>query len=317
MKKVLVTRRIPEEGIELLRSAAEVTVSELDRDLSGQEIVEMGQGCTVLLTMLSNRIDGELLDAVPTVRMVANYAVGYDNIDLEAARRRSVVVTNTPGVLTETTAELTLALILDAARRVSEGDRLARSGGFTGIHPLFMLGMGLDGKTLGIYGLGRIGRAVARRARAFGMHIIYHNRHANSEADAELDARWVSFDELLSTSDVISINAPLTRHTRGAFDLAAFGRMRPGAVVVNTGRGPIIVEDDLADALERGFIAAAGLDVYQDEPAINPRLLALDNVVLCPHLGSATRECRAAMAVMVAQNVTAFLAGEEPPNRLV
>lgn len=317
MKKVLVTRRIPEEGIELLRSAAEVAVPELDRDLTRQEIVEMGQGCTVLLTMLSNRIDGELLDALPAVRMVANYAVGYDNIDLEAARRRSVVVTNTPGVLTETTAELTMALILDAARRVSEGDRLTRSGGFTGIHPLFMLGMGLDGKTLGIYGLGRIGRAVARRARAFGMRIIYHNRHANPEADAELDARWVSFDELLSTSDVISINAPLNQHTRGAFDLAAFGRMRPGAVVVNTGRGPIIVEEDLANALERGLIAAAGLDVYQDEPAINPRLLALDNVVLCPHLGSATRECRAAMAVMAAKNVTAFLAGEEPPNRLV
>lgn len=316
MNRVLVTRRIPQAGIDILEPVAEVIVSPHERDLSLGEIVDMGAGCVALVAMLANPVGEELFTAMPQVKMVANFAVGYDNMDLAAARRHGVMLSNTPGVLTETTADLAMALILDAARRVSEGDRLARAGGFTGIHPLYMLGMDLGGKTLGIFGMGRIGRALARRARAFGMQIIYHNRRPDPAAEAELSARLVDFQGLLAASDVISINAPLNDETRGAFDLAAFKAMRPTALLVNTGRGPIVVEADLAQALKKGLIAGAALDVYQDEPTIHPGLIGLDNVVLCPHLGSATRECRAAMAGLAARNVAAFLQGETPPNLL-
>ncbi|MBW1713274.1 MAG: D-glycerate dehydrogenase, partial [Deltaproteobacteria bacterium] len=247
----------------------------------------------------------------------ANAAVGVDNIDLEAAQARGLVVTNTPGVLTRTTADLAMALILDLLRRVAEGDRLVRRGGFKGISPLFHLGRDLEAKTLGVFGLGRIGKALARRARAFRMKIIYHNRRPDLEAEAELKARYVSFDRLLAQSDVISINAPLTDQTRGVFNYRAFERMKPGAFLVNTGRGPIVVEADLVRALKEGLLAGAALDVYQFEPQVHPELLTLDQVVLTPHLGSATWECREKMALMAAGNVLAHLAGREPPNRVV
>lgn len=317
MDKVLVTRRVPQAGLDLLEGLAQVVVSPHDRFLSVQELLEMSAGCRAVLSQVADRIGREFLSARPEVRMVANYAVGYDNFDLEAARELGVMLSNTPEVLTAATADLTLALMLDIMRRVSEGDRLLRAGGFKGWAPDFMLGTSLAGKTLGILGLGRVGQAVAERARCFGMSIIYHKRTRDPEAEAGLGARLVSFAELLAGSDVISINAPLTGQTRGIFNYQAFERMKPGAYLINTGRGPIVNEADLARALKEGLIRGAGLDVFEDEPKVHPDLLGLDNVVLCPHLGSATGEVREMMAIRAAGNLAAFLRGQEPPDRLV
>jgi len=279
--------------------------------------LELCQGCRVLVCTLAEPIDRDFLLTRPEIRMVANYAVGYDNLDLNAARDLGVVMTNTPGVLSDATADLTMALILALMRRVVEGDKLLRAGGFQGVSPLFMLGSDLAGKTLGILGLGRIGEAVAMRAVAFGMGIIYHSRTLRPEAERALGAEYVGFDELLARSDIISINAPLNQQTRGLFNYHTLKRMKPGAYLVNTGRGPIIVEEDLARALNDGLIQGAALDVYENEPQVHPGLLGLDNVILCPHLGSATQETRSRMSTLVAENVLAFLEGREPPTRLV
>ncbi|MCB2188893.1 MAG: D-glycerate dehydrogenase [Deltaproteobacteria bacterium] len=317
MEKVLVTRRIPQAGLEILEPLCDMVVNPHDRDLTEEELLEMSAGCRAVLAVLSNRIDRAFLEARPEVRLVANFAVGVDNFDLEAARELGVMLSNTPGVLTDATADLTMALLLSLSRRLVEGDRLVRAGGFQGVAPLFMLGNDLAGKTLGIFGLGRIGLAVGQRARAFGLRILYHNRRLNEEAHELLGAQMVSFKDLLSRSDYLCINAPLTAETRGRFDYQAFGRMRPTAYLINTGRGPIVREADLVRALEEGLIAGAALDVYEYEPQVHAGLLGRDDVVLSPHLGSATREVRDAMARLAAGNVAAFLAGEEPPNRLV
>lgn len=317
MDKICVTRRLPQAGLDMMAQAAELVISPHDRALTRPELLELSQGCRVLACTLADGIDREFLLARPQVRMVANYAVGYDNLDLEAGRDLGVVMTNTPGVLSDATADLTMALILALLRRVVEGDKLLRAGGFTGVAPMFMLGSDLAGKTLGILGLGRIGEAVASRAVAFGMNIIYHNRAPRPEAERALGAEYVGFDELLARSDVISINAPLNPATRGLFNYHIFKRMKPGAYLVNTGRGPIVVEEDLARALTDGLLRGAALDVYEKEPLVHPGLLELDNVILCPHLGSATEETRGRMSTLVAENVLAFLAGKEPPTRLV
>lgn len=317
MDKICVTRRLPQAGLDLMAQAAELVVSPHDRALTRAELMELCQGCRVLVCTLAEPIDREFLLARPQVRLVANYAVGYDNLDLAAGQELGVVMTNTPGVLSDATADLTLALILALMRRVVEGDKLLRAGGFKGVAPMFMLGSDLMGKTLGILGLGRIGEAVGLRALPFGMKIIYHNRHPRPEAERALGAEYVGFDELLARSDVISINAPLNQATRGLFNYHTLKRMKPGAYLVNTGRGPIIVEEDLARALNDGLIRGAALDVYEHEPQVHPGLLGLDNVILCPHLGSATQETRGRMSTLVAENVLAFLEGKEPPNRLV
>jgi glyoxylate reductase len=248
-----------------------------------------------LLPLLTRRIGVAELDRLPALRVVANYAVGYDNIDLEAARARGVAVSNTPGVLTVATAELTWALILATARRVIEGDRLARSGEWRGWRPTELLGVGLSGKVLGVVGAGRIGREVARRAVAFEMSVVYWDREPDGEWEAETGAAWRPLDTLLEESDVVSVHVPLTPETRGLIGAHAFERTKPGAIVVNTARGPVIDEAALIDALERRRIRGAGLDVYEAEPSIPPRLRALDNVVLLPHLGSATEEARRGM----------------------
>ncbi|RJX35181.1 MAG: D-glycerate dehydrogenase [Desulfarculus sp.] len=316
MDKVLVTRRIPRAGPDLLRGLAEVMVSPHDRVLTPAELLAMSAGCRGLLTQLGDRIDRRFLAARPEVRMVANYAVGFDNVDLDAARELGVMVSNTPEVLTEATADLTLALMLDIMRRVSEGDRLLRSGGYKGWAPEFMLGTSLQDKILGIYGLGRVGLAVGQRARCFGMRIIYHTRRPHPQAQQDLGAEHVDFPSLLERSDVISVNAPLNRETQGAFNYDAFRRMKRGAYLVNTGRGPIVKEADLARALAEGLIRGAALDVFENEPQVEPALLKLPNVVLCPHLGSATSEVREQMALRAAGNLAAFLRGQEPPDRV-
>jgi glyoxylate reductase len=266
-----------------------------------------------LLCLLTDTVDVALLDSAPRLRIVANAVVGYNHVDVAACRARGIVVTNTPDVLTAATAELAWALLLAAVRRLPQAERSLRAGEFHGWRFWDYLGDGLEGRTLGIYGMGRIGRAMARRAGGFGMRVIYHSRKPlSADEDRALGAEHVSFDELLALSDVISLHAPLTPETRHAFGRDALARMRPGSVLVNTARGPLVDEAALADALRDGPLAAAGLDVYEHEPAVHPALLDLPNVVLLPHIGSATRATRTSMAMLAARNVHAVLSGHPP-----
>jgi glyoxylate reductase len=263
--------------------------------------------------MVSDSIDRGVIDAAPMLKIVANVAVGYDNVDVAAAVERGVVVTNTPGVLDDATADLTLALLLATARRLVEGDRLVRSGRpwTWGMH--FMLGSDLRGKRLGIVGLGGIGARVAERARAFGMEIAYHSRRpAPAEVAERLGAERTALEQLLASSDVVSLHCPLTPETRHLIGAAELERMKPGAILLNAARGPLVDEAALAAALAAGEIAAAGLDVYEHEPRVEPALLGLDNVVLAPHLGSATVETRTAMAELAARNAISVLGGQGP-----
>jgi glyoxylate reductase len=313
----VVTRRIPDAGLELLQGAGEVWLSPHDRALTDTELQAAVLGAHALVTLLHDRVDRTLLDAAGLqLRCVANVAVGYDNIDVAAATEREVLVTNTPGVLTDSTADLAMALILAVTRRLGEGERLVRAREAWSWHMFFMLGMGLQGKTLGVIGLGAIGQATARRARAFGMNVAYSGpRRAPDDVEAALGgARRLELDELLGTADVVTIHIPLTPATWHLIDAERLRRMRPGAYLINTARGPIVDEAALAQALSRHAIAGAGLDVFEHEPEVDPRLLELENVVLAPHLGSATIETRTAMAVLAAQNAIAVLRGEPPPT---
>ncbi|HEX7279768.1 MAG TPA: D-glycerate dehydrogenase [Solirubrobacterales bacterium] len=309
-----VTNRIPESAIELLREAGEVRLDERETAIPRRDLLELVAGADAVLTLLHDRVDAELLEAAgPQLRCVANVAVGYDNVDLAAAAERGVVVTNTPGVLDDATADLTWALLLAATRRLAEGDRLVRSGrGWSwGMH--FMLGSSLRGKLLGIVGLGGIGRRVAERGRAFGMEIAYHQRHpAPAEVEAALGAERMPLERLLAEADVLSLHCPLTPETHHLIGAGELEAMKPSAVLVNAARGPVVDERALAEALASGQIAAAGLDVYEQEPRVEPRLLALDNVVLAPHLGSATVETRTAMAELAARNAISVLGGQGP-----
>lgn len=313
MSAVYVSRPLPAPGPDALRVAGlDVEQNTEDRPPTRAELIAGLRGKQALLCLLTEKVDAELLDAAPDLRIVANLAVGYDNVDVAAAAARGVVVTNTPDVLTEATAELTWALILAAARRVVEGDTLVRRGEWKGWSPTQLLGTTLVGKTLGIFGMGKIGAAVARRAGGFGMQVVYTNRTRNVALEGELGARPVTFDELLAQSDVLSLHAPATAETRHAFDAAALSRLRPGVVFVNTARGPLVDEAALVGALREGRIAAAGLDVFEREPALAPGLTELGNVVVLPHIGSATHEARGAMVELCCRNILAVLAGEPP-----
>jgi len=270
-----------------------------------------------LITLLSDPVDREVIGAAPRLRVVANYAVGVDNLDLEELRRKAVVVTNTPGVLTEATADLSFALMLDACRRVSEGDRLVRRGGWQGWSPTLLLGKRIHGATLGIIGFGRIGQAVARRAAGVDMQVLYHQRHrADRAVEQALHATWVSLDDLVERSDIVSLHCPLTPETRGLLSEGRLRRMKKGAVLVNAGRGPCVDEHALAELLAAGHLFAAGLDVYANEPRVHGSLLGLESVVLAPHLGSADEPTRAKMAQMCVESVLAVLAGREPEYRV-
>lgn len=312
--RIVVTRNLPEPAVALLRTAGEVHVCERDRALDPADLRRAVAGADAVVAMLGDRVDAAFADAAgPRLKVVANVAVGYDNVDVPELTGRGVTVTNTPGVLTDATADLAFALVLMATRRLGEGERLIRSGTPWFFHLGFMLGTGLQGKTLGIIGLGGIGQAVARRARAFGMRIAYSGRRRVAAAvEAELDARFLPQDELLRESDVVSLHCPLTEQTRHLIDAAALAAMKPSAVLVNTSRGPVVDEAALAAALRAGRIAAAGLDVFEEEPAVHPELLELDNAVLLPHLGSATEETRTAMAELAARNVVGVLTGNGP-----
>jgi glyoxylate reductase len=311
---VFVTRRVPSSVVERLEEGCTVEIHDGPEAIPADELRSRLGDKQALMCLLTDRVDGAVLDAGPGLRIVANIAVGYDNIDLAAARARGVVVTNTPDVLTEATADFTWGLILAVTRRIAEGERLVRRGGWSGWALDFMLGSDLRGKQLGIVGLGRIGRAVAARAGAFGMRVACTTLDPGADAQSATEAAWtrLGLDELLSTSDVVSLHVPLTQATRHLIDRRAILRMKRGAYLVNTSRGPVVDEAALAWALGEGLIAGAALDVYEQEPRVHPELLGLENVVLAPHLGSATVETRTAMADLAARNVLAVLSGSAP-----
>lgn len=311
---IAVTRWIPDEALKVLAEAGEVKLSRADRPLTPDELREFVRGASAIVGMLHDRIDGAVADAAgPDLKVVANVAVGYDNIDVPALAGRGITVTNTPGVLTDATADLAFGLILAVTRRLGEGERVIRSRTPWSFHLGFLLGSGLQDKTLGIVGLGQIGQAVARRALGFGMRIVYSGRsRATEDVERTLGAKYVPLNELLESSDVVSLHCPLTPETRHLIDADALKSMKPGAYLINTTRGPVVHEAALADALEAGEIAGAGLDVFEAEPEVEPRLLDRENVVLTPHLGSATVETRTAMAVLAAENVASVLTGGNP-----
>ena len=310
-EKVLVTREIPDAGRRLLRDFDVTVVSESPPERG--ELLEAVRGAAGILPTVTEKMDAEVMDAAGDgLKVIANMAVGYDNVDLDAAGERNVVVTNTPEVLNETTADTAFMLLLAAARRLGEAERLLRSGGWEAWGPMQLTGPDVWGKKLGVVGFGRIGQAVARRARGFDMEILYHDQYRNESAEKETGVRYVELDELLRTCDFISVHTPLTDETHHLIGATELGRMKPEAVLINTSRGPVVDEAALADALGEGRIFAAGLDVYEKEPEVHPKLLELENAVLAPHIGSASVETRDRMAVLAAENIVAVLSGEEP-----
>jgi lactate dehydrogenase-like 2-hydroxyacid dehydrogenase len=318
---VLVTRRIPQAGIDLLTGQGySLTIPAEDRPLTVDELLAAVRGQDGVLSLLHDRIDATLIEAADKVRVFSNYAVGYNNIDLEACRKKGIRVTNTPGVLTDATADLTWCLLLGAARRVAEADAFLRSGQFKIWSPILLLGADITGKTLGIIGPGRIGRAVAERAQGFRMKVLFTGVADQPELpdwNQELGARKVDLETLLAESDFVTVHTPLDASTHHLIGEAELSRMKRSAILINTARGPIVDEKALVHALKEGIIAGAGLDVYEDEPALAPGLAALPNTVLLPHLGSATIETRDAMARIAARNLIAVLSGEEPPHPVV
>jgi glyoxylate reductase len=312
---VLITRRLPASVVTRVAAACDVDLYEGPDAIPREELLRRVAGKQALMCLLTDRVDDAVLDAAgPSLKIVANIAVGYDNLDVAAARARGVAVTNTPDVLTEATADFTWALMLSIMRRVPEGERLVRRGAWKGWALDFMLGSDLRGKQLGIVGLGRIGRAVAARAAAFGMRVAYTTMGDDAAGQAQVTGGGESMglDTLLTSSDVVSLHVPLTAGTRHLIDRRALARMKRTAYLVNTSRGPVIDEEALAWALREGIIAGAALDVYEREPAIHADLLSMENVVLAPHLGSATVETRTAMADLAASNVLAVLGGHPP-----
>lgn len=315
--KVLVTGRLPEVVISLLERDREVTARKVDSPMPRAELLEKIRDKDGLLCTITDRIDDELLDQAPRLRMIANCGVGYDNIDLAAATARGIWVSNTPGVLTDATADVTWALILAVARRVVEGDARVRAGEFTHWAPLLFLGTEVTGKTLGIVGLGEIGKAVARRARAFAMPVLYHNRNRIPEhEEKELGVEYVDLKTLLSESDFVSLHVTLNAQTKHLIAAEELKLMKPTSFLINVARGPVVDENALVLALRDGGIAGAGLDVYENEPNLAAGLSALPNAVLLPHAGSATVETRTRMGMLAAENLLKGLKGTPPPNCL-
>ena len=314
--KVYVTRQIPEEGINLLKKFCRmVEVNPHDSTLTYDELLMQVKGRDAILTMLSDRIDERLMSEAKSLKVIANYAVGYDNIDIKAATAKGIVVTNTPGVLTDSTADMAWALLFSIARRIVEGDKVTRVGKFVGWAPMFLLGRDVVGKTLGIIGAGRIGTAMAMRSRGWCMKVLYTTQsNRNAVLEEMLGAKRVDLETLLKESDFISIHTPLSEKTRHLIGAKEISLMKKTAYLINTARGSVIDEAALVNALKNKQIAGAGLDVYEEEPKLKPGLAELDNVVLAPHLGSATVESRTKMAVMAAENIVAVLNKQKPKN---
>jgi glyoxylate reductase len=317
---VVVTRKLPDPIETRMMELFDVRLNVDDRPLSQADLVEAVKTADVLVPTVTDRIDSAVLSqASPKLRLIASFGTGVDHIDLASARQRGITVTNTPGVLTEDTADMTMALILAVPRRLAEGERLIRSGQWKGWGPTWMLGHRIWGKRLGIIGMGRIGTAVARRARGFGLAVHYHNRRrVHPDLEAELEATyWESLDQMLARMDIISINCP---HTPATYHLLSARRLKllpRHTYIVNTSRGEVIDENALARMLVQGELGGAGLDVFEHEPAVNPKLLKLDNVVLLPHMGSATMEGRIDMGEKVIINIKTFADGHKPPDRVL
>lgn len=313
--RILVTKRVFPEAVELLRRDFDVDYNGTDRVLPAGELVERARGAAAVVSQLTDRLSADVIAQLDGVRVIANVAVGYDNIDVAAATARGIAVTNTPGVLTETTADFAFALLMAAARRIPEAHAFVHSGQWRTWIIDLLAGQDVHGATLGIFGLGRIGAAVARRGRGFGMRILYcDDRPAPPELERELDARRVTKEELLRESDFVSLHVPLTPATRHLIGAAELALMKPTAVLINTARGPVVDEAALADVLEKRTIWAAGLDVFEQEPTVHPKLLGLPNVVLAPHIASASFATRRRMSLMAAENAIAALSGRRPPN---
>jgi glyoxylate reductase len=313
-KNIFVTRRIPQPGLDMLKDF-DMTMNPEDRVLTKDELIAGSKGRDGVLCLLTDPITAEIMDALPTVKIFANYAVGFNNIDVEAATKRKVAITNTPGVLTDTTADFAWTLLMAAGRRLVEADKFCRAGTFKGWEPMMLLGHDIHHKTLGIVGMGRIGQAVAQRARGFEMKVLYTDEvRLAPERERELNATFTSLEQLLKESDFVSLHVPLMPSTRHLISKKQLGMMKPTAVLVNTSRGPVVDEKALVDALGNKVIFAAGLDVYEAEPALAPGLADLDNVIIPPHIASATTDTRTKMATMAAGNLVAFFKGERPPN---
>jgi glyoxylate reductase len=315
--QILVTRNLPGHALDCLAKNAEYELWNEKYPIPEKALKKMIRGKDGLLCLLTDSVNASTMDAAGgTLKIIANYAVGFNNINIAAAKKRSIIVTNTPGVLTEATAELAWALLFAAARRISEADAYLKSGEWRGWDPSLMLGVDITGATLGIVGAGRIGTAVAMKSAGFNMNVVYTDETENEMIEKNLGAVRLPLDELLRVSDFISLHVPLipeTKHLIGKRELSA---MKPTAIIVNTSRGPVIDEAALADALDRGIIRGAGLDVYELEPAVHPELLKQKNAVLLPHIASATNSTREKMAYMAVDNIIAFIKGETPPNRV-
>ena len=317
---VIVTRKLPDAIETRLMELFDTRLNADDKPLTGAQLVEAVKAADVLVPTVTDRIDARVLSqAGPKLKLIASFGTGVDHIDLDTARQRGITVTNTPGVLTEDTADMAMALVLATARRVGEGERLVRSGKWFGWSPTSMLGARLQGKRLGIVGMGRIGQALARRARGFGLAIHYHNRkRVHGEIERELEATyWESLDQMLARMDIVSVNCP---HTPATFHLLSARRlklMKPTSILVNTARGEVIDENAMVRMLKAGEMASAGLDVYENEPQVNPKLLEMDRVVLLPHMGSATLEGRIEMGEKVLINIKTFADGHRPPDRVI
>jgi glyoxylate reductase len=312
MKKIFVTSQYPGESINRLLEKYDVEIFPKTTLPTREELLENARGSVALITTVSDLVDKDVIDLCPDLKIVSNSGVGYENVDISYATEKGIFVTNTPNVLTETTADLAWALMFSVARRILEADAYVREGKFTCWHPSLLLGMDVHQKTLGIYGMGRIGTAVARRAKGFDMRVIYQNRGRNQKAEDETGASLVDFETLLKESDFIVITAPLTEDTRGRFGLDEFRKMKSTSIIVNVGRGPIFKEAELASALKEGLIWGAGLDVFENEPKVNEELLELKNTVLLPHIGSASIETRERMIGMAVQSVELALGGDIP-----
>ncbi|ADT84103.1 glyoxylate reductase [Thermococcus barophilus] len=316
--KVFITRQIPETAINVIREYYEVEVWRDEKEPPREVLLEKVRDVDALVTLLSDKIDREILDNAPRLRIIAQYAVGYDNIDIEEATRRGIYVTNTPDVLTEATADFAWALLLATARQLVDADKFVRSGEWKrkGVawHPLMYLGYDVYGKTIGIIGFGRIGQAIARRARGFNMKILYYSRTRKPEKEEELGAEFKPLNELLRESDFVVLAVPLTKETYYMINEKRLKLMKPMAILINIARGKVVDTKALIKALEEGWIAGAGLDVFEEEPYYNKELFKLKNVTLAPHIGSATYGARYAMAELVARNLIAFAKGEVPPT---
>lgn len=313
---VFITRRIPEESIHLIAHTCEVEVSDFDGVLPRGILLEKVKGKDGILCLLTDTIDRDVMEAAgPKLKVIANYAVGYNNIDVLEATKRGIMVTNTPGVLTETTADLAWALMMSVARRIVEADRFVRAGKFRGWEPMLFLGTDVHGATLGIVGFGRIGQAMARRAQGFDMKVLYHDvKRVPQEVEEALGVTFYPLEELLQQSDFVTIHTPLTSQTHHLIGERELRMMKKEAYLINTARGPIVDEKVLVRALKEGWIRGAALDVFEREPEIEPELLTLDNVILVPHIGSASFATRTKMAIIAAENLVKALQGEIPPN---